>query len=73
MTMRLAVIDDEVIVCRELSRALKAEGFDVETFQTGRQFLTRMDQFPFHIAFIDLKREHSQKVGKNRSPKSNNM
>ena len=52
--MRLAVIDDEMTVCRELSRALEAEGFDVESFQNGGTFLTRMDQFPFHIVFIDL-------------------
>lgn len=55
MNTRVAIIDDEATVCKQLSRALAAEGFDVESFQTGARFLDRMEQFPFAIAFIDLK------------------
>ncbi len=55
MKTRLAIIDDELTVCKQLSRTLAAEGFDVESFQTGTRFLARMEQFPFSIIFIDLK------------------
>lgn len=41
MRMRLAIIDDELTVCRELSRTLTAEGFEVESFQSGQRFLGR--------------------------------
>ena len=55
MKTRLAIIDDEITVCKQLSRTLSAEGFDVESFQTGAQFLSRMEQYPFSVVFIDLK------------------
>ena len=55
MKTRLAIIDDEITVCKQLSRTLTAEGFDVESFQTGALFLARMEQFPFSVVFIDLK------------------
>ena len=54
MKMRLAIIDDESTVCRELTRVLSADNFDVESFQAGAPFLTRMDQHPFDIVLIDL-------------------
>jgi two-component system response regulator AtoC len=55
MKSRIAIIDDEIMVCKQLSRYLTAEGSETESFQTGAQFLTRMAQYPFHIVFIDLK------------------
>ncbi len=55
MKIRLAIIDDELTVCKQLSRILEAEDFDVETFQTGIRFLDRMARYPFDIVFIDLK------------------
>ena len=53
--MRLAVVDDEVTVAKRLKRALSNEGFDVETFLNGEDFLTRQKTHPFQIAFIDLR------------------
>ncbi len=53
--MRVAVIDDELTVCRRLKRVLNDEGFEVETFQGGLEFLERAKQAPFQIVFIDLK------------------
>ncbi len=55
MNMRIAIVDDEHPVCRELERALSAQGFDTESFQAAKPFLDRMAQFPFHIVFLDLK------------------
>ena len=55
MKMRLSIIDNEKTVCRELSRVMESDKFDVETFQTGEAFLTRMAHYPFDIAIIDLK------------------
>jgi len=55
MRMRLAIVDDEEIVCRRLSHTLGREGFEVEAFMTGRSFLERMMQQPFDIVFLDLR------------------
>ena len=55
MNMRLAIIDDEETVCQRLSRMFSAEDYDVESFLTGKAFLDRMAQYPFHIVFIDLR------------------
>jgi DNA-binding NtrC family response regulator len=55
MSLRLAIVDDEEIVCRRLSQALTREGFEVEAFIMGRSFLERMVQQPFDIVFLDLR------------------
>jgi DNA-binding NtrC family response regulator len=54
-TPRLAVVDDEPVACRRLSRALEKEGFEVEAFTTARAFLERMQQQPFEVVFLDLR------------------
>ncbi len=55
MKLRLAIVDDEEIVCRRLSQALAKEGFEVEAFIMGRSFLERMVQQPFDIVFLDMR------------------
>jgi len=55
MTLRLAIVDDEEIVCRRLSQALSREGYSVEVFLGGRSFLEGMLQQPFDIVFLDLR------------------
>jgi two-component system, NtrC family, response regulator AtoC len=55
MQLRIAVIDDEIIVCRRLKHALEKEGYEVEAFQKGESFWGRMVQEPFNIIFLDLK------------------
>ncbi len=55
MSLRLAIVDDEEIVCRRLSQALIKEGFEVEAFMMGRSFLERMMQQPFDIVFLDMR------------------
>ena len=55
MKARIAIIDDEVIVCRRLSQALGKEGYEVEAFTAGRSFLARMQQQPFDVVCSDLR------------------
>ena len=55
MTLRLAIVDDEEIVCRRLSQALLRESYEVEAFIMGRSFLERMMQQPFDIVFLDMR------------------
>jgi DNA-binding NtrC family response regulator len=52
---RAAVIDDEAQAARLVGRALAKLGFEVETFGLGHNFLARMAEAPFQLAFIDLK------------------
>ena len=54
MQHRIAVIDDEITVCRRLKRALEKDGYDVEAFQKGESFWGCMVQEPFNIIFLDL-------------------
>ena len=55
MQPRIAVVDDEITVCRRLEKALKKDGYAVEAFQDGESFWGRMVQEPFNIIFLDLK------------------
>ena len=55
MTLRMAIVDDEEIVCRRLKQALSREGFAVEAFMTGGSFLESFVQQPFDIVFLDLR------------------
>ena len=55
MKLRLAIVDDEEIVCRRLSQALTREDYEVEAFIIGRSFLERMVQQPFDIVFLDMR------------------
>ncbi len=52
---RIAIVDDEVTVCRRLSQALSRDGYEVEAFTTGRSFLERMQEGPFDVIFCDLR------------------
>lgn len=54
MKLRIAIVDDEKIVCKSLKTNLQKNGFIAETFQTGRSFLKRMKQFSFDLIFIDI-------------------
>jgi DNA-binding NtrC family response regulator len=54
MQLRIAIVDDEIVVCRRLSQALSRDGYEVEAFTTGRSFLERMQIEPFDVVFCDL-------------------
>jgi two-component system response regulator AtoC len=55
MNCRLAIVDDETIVCKRLSQAFTAEDFETEAFLMGRTFLERMVQEPFDLVFLDMR------------------
>ncbi|MDR3566456.1 MAG: sigma-54 dependent transcriptional regulator [Syntrophobacteraceae bacterium] len=52
--MRVAIVDDEVVVCRRLSLALSKDGLEVEAFTNGQPYLERMREAPFDVVFCDL-------------------
>jgi DNA-binding NtrC family response regulator len=54
MRTRIAIVDDEVTVCRRLSQALSRDGYEVEAFTTGRSLLDRLQEGPFDVIFCDL-------------------
>ncbi|HML60140.1 sigma-54 dependent transcriptional regulator [Solidesulfovibrio sp.] len=54
MTTRIAVVDDETIVCSRLSRALGKDGATVEAFTEGGTFLARHAEVPFDLVFLDV-------------------
>ena len=51
---RVAVVDDEKIVCQRLKAVLEKDGYAIETFPAGSPFLERMKTYPFDIVFLDL-------------------
>ena len=55
LKMRIAVVDDEITVCRRLSHALAKEGYVVEAFASGQAFLDGMSLRPFDVVFTDLR------------------
>ncbi|MEJ2717490.1 MAG: sigma-54 dependent transcriptional regulator [Deltaproteobacteria bacterium] len=53
--MRLAVVDDEVIVRTRMQKALTKEGYSVEVYASGEDFLASLESSQFDLAFLDLK------------------
>jgi two-component system, NtrC family, response regulator AtoC len=53
--MRVAVVDDETIVRTRLQKALAKEGYLVETYGSGEDFLAALERVPFDLAFLDLR------------------
>jgi two-component system response regulator AtoC len=51
---RVAVIDDEITVCKHLRRVLEKDGYEVETFQSAGPFLESARRDSFSIVFLDL-------------------
>lgn len=52
---KIAVIDDEPIVCRETKRALLKEHYEVETFSDSESALQRFEQTNFDLILCDLR------------------
>ena len=53
--MNIAVVDDEPIARKMMSRILTQAGYQVETFAAARPFLAKMEQHPFTVVFLDLR------------------
>lgn len=51
---RIAIIDDEPIVIRELKRGLQKEPYDIETFLDSESVLKRFDEISFDVILCDL-------------------
>jgi len=54
MLIRIAVIDDESLVLRNLDRKITKSGYRVETFQDPRKAISRMKTAPFDVVLTDL-------------------
>lgn len=54
MPLRVAIVDDEPVVCKRLSQALVKEGYAVEAFMSARSFLEAMIEQPFDVVFSDM-------------------
>jgi len=52
---KIAVIDDEPIVCREIKRGLSREGYDVETFGDAESGLSAFEREAFDLVLCDLR------------------
>uniref|UniRef100_A0A7V4GA64 Sigma-54-dependent Fis family transcriptional regulator n=1 Tax=Desulfobacca acetoxidans TaxID=60893 RepID=A0A7V4GA64_9BACT len=52
--MRLAVVDDEVIVQKRLKQALAKDNHHVETYSSGEAFLKVQSVSPFDLVFLDV-------------------
>jgi DNA-binding NtrC family response regulator len=52
---RIAILDDELIVRRELSRSLENEGYETESFSDGESFLRRLADTRFDLLLCDLR------------------
>ena len=55
LKFKIAIVDDEEIVCKRLKKVLEKEGYEVETFLDGETFLGKMSSHPFHLVILDLK------------------
>jgi two-component system, NtrC family, response regulator AtoC len=53
--MRLAVVDDEAIVRQRLKQALNKEGYRVETYASGEDFLQALAGAAFDLILLDVK------------------
>ena len=52
--VRIFVVDDELDLCRAIERLLRAEGYEVECFQSGEAFLDALRPDAFGCALLDL-------------------
>jgi DNA-binding NtrC family response regulator len=52
---RIAILDDEAIVRRELSRSLDREGYETECFADGESALKRLGEARFDLLLCDLR------------------
>ena len=55
MVKRVAILDDEPIVCERLQPALEKVGFEVETFTESQRLLDRIETQRFDVLVTDLK------------------
>lgn len=52
---KILVVDDELVVIKSAERVLKAEGYQVEGAQGGREAIMKLEQGQYDLVFTDLK------------------
>jgi DNA-binding NtrC family response regulator len=52
--MYVAVVDDEIIVQKRLRGLLEKEGYRVDTFSSGEEFLRALDVAQYDLVFLDI-------------------
>ena len=55
MGKKIAVLDDEAIVCERLKPALEKAGFEVATFTQSQQFIDHLSLEHFDVVITDMK------------------
>ncbi len=53
--IRMAIIDDEPIVCQRLKQMFRKGLFEIESFLEGKPALKRMAEKPFHLVLSDIR------------------
>src|SRR5262245_29618727 len=53
-SLRVAVVDDDIAVCRALARLLRAKGHAVDVYGSGREFLASLDRNVPECLVVDL-------------------
>lgn len=53
--LRLAIVDDEEIICKRLQALLQKRSWVIETFTRGLPALERQAQEPFHVVVADIR------------------
>ena len=51
---RIAVVDDEQIVRQRLDKILTQDGYQVETFASGEDFLRQLAEESFDLVWLDI-------------------
>jgi two-component system response regulator AtoC len=52
--MRVAVVDDESVVQTRLQKALTKQGYEVDAYGSGEDFLTGQKSSPYDLVFLDI-------------------
>jgi len=53
--IRIAVIDDELVVCQRIKQIFRKSSFEIETFVKGIPALRRLREKPFHLVLSDIR------------------
>ena len=55
MSVNIAIVDDEEIIQWTLKEAMEKEGYNVETFENGKNFLEFFKEHGADIVFLDVR------------------
>ena len=55
MSVKIAIVDDEEMIQWTLKEAMESEGYEVETFNTGKEFIDYFKKHGADIVFLDVR------------------